>query len=68
MIIEVCDFCGSSVNEDNKTEVIVKDHKGLHIYGYGEACRAKRRYKAVICDECLRAISEKRFKTKNENA
>ena len=60
MIIEVCDFCGSSVNENNKTEVIIKDHKGSHIDEHGWIIRAKRRYTAVLCDDCLKALREKR--------
>ena len=64
MIIEICDLCGSTVDEDNKTEVIVKDHKGRVIDEFG-VWRTKRRYRAVICDDCLKVLREKRFGCEN---
>ena len=56
MLIEVCDLCGKEVKELNKTEVIIKDHKGVEMGCYGFPMPAKRKYKAVICDNCLKAI------------
>ena len=56
MIIEVCDLCKKEVKESNKTEVIIKDYKGVWVDGMGYRQPAKRKYKAVICDNCLRAL------------
>ena len=56
MIIEVCDLCKKEVNDENKTEVIIKDYKGVWVDGMGYAQPAKRKYKAVICDDCLRTL------------
>ena len=56
MFIEVCDLCKQKVNESNKTKVIIKDHKGLMWDGFGYMCGAKRKYKAVICDDCLSVL------------
>ena len=56
MFIEVCDLCKKEVGESNKTEVIIKDHKGLMWDGFGYMRGAKRKYKAVICDDCLRIL------------
>lgn len=51
MMIEVCDLCKKPVNDLNKTEVIIKDYKGLR-YGLG-VYPDKRKIKGVICDNCL---------------
>lgn len=56
MIIEVCDLCKKEVEESNKTEVIIKDYKGVWIDGMGYPQPAKRKYKAVICDDCLNKL------------
>lgn len=55
MFIEVCDLCKKEVKESNKTEVIIKDYKGAEWDGFGYTY-AKRKYKAVICDDCLNKL------------
>lgn len=59
MIIEVCDLCKKEVKDDNKTEVIIKDYKGVWVDGMGYRQPAKRKYKAVICDDCLNKLRGK---------
>ena len=57
MIVELCDLCKKNkVNESNKTEVIIKDCKGVEISAYGFPMPAKRKFKAVICDDCLNKL------------
>lgn len=56
MMIEVCDLCKKPVNDLNKTEVIIKDYKGMEYCSYGDyvgPIRKKRKIKGVICDNCL---------------
>lgn len=54
MNIEVCDICHQPVNDYNKTEVIIKDHKGFAIdFEYGFTYSTHRKFKGVICDDCL---------------
>lgn len=64
MIIEVCDLCNNRVHELNKTEVIIKDYKGL-TFDFNMAFPARRRFKGLICDECLNLL---RHKKENKNA
>lgn len=57
MLVELCDLCKKNeVNEDNKTTVIIKDYKGVWFDGMGYPQPAKRKFKAVICDECLNKL------------
>ena len=60
MIVELCDLCGNQVSENNKTEIIIKDCKGLYIDEYGHPWSCKRKLKGVICDDCLQLLKEKR--------
>lgn len=54
MMIEVCDLCKKPVNDLNKTEVIIKDYKGVRYGSFGlGAYPEKRKIKGVICDDCL---------------
>lgn len=59
MKIEVCDLCNKRVHDMNKTEVIIKDHKGVS-FDFNTALPAKRQFKGVICDDCLRLLKEKK--------
>lgn len=56
MFIEVCDLCKKEVEESNKIEVTIKDYKGVWVDGMGYRQPAKRKYKAVICDNCLKIL------------
>jgi hypothetical protein len=62
MILEVCNLCYKPFCDLTKTEVIIKDYKGFTI-DYCGVFPARRRFKAVICDDCL---SRLRTKTKEE--
>lgn len=53
MMIEVCNLCKKPVNDLNKTEVIIKDYKGMEYCSYGNYIGKKRKIKGVICDNCL---------------
>ena len=52
MKIEVCDLCYKRVYDLTKTEVLIKDHKGISFSEFG-AFPSKRTFRGVICDECL---------------
>lgn len=67
MLIEVCDLCRCEVCGIDKTEVIIKDHKGLEFDIFGYALPAKRRYKAVICEDCLERLRNPKKKEENIN-
>lgn len=67
MIIEVCDLCKNEVHGIDKIEVIIKDHKGLEFDMFGYAFPAKRRYKAVICEDCLERLRNPEKKEENTN-
>lgn len=56
MIIEVCNLCKNEICNYNKTEVIIKDYKGLEFDGCGYPQRGKRKFKGVICDDCLNKL------------
>ena len=56
MLIEVCNLCKREVSSLCKTDVIIKDHKGLEFDICGYALPAKRRFKGVICDDCLNLL------------
>jgi hypothetical protein len=56
MTVELCDLCQKRVGILDKTEVVIKDHKGLHIDEWGHAWPDKRKFKAVICDDCLKLL------------
>lgn len=62
MVIELCDLCGDRVYELNKTEVIIKDYKGVD-FDFCMVFPAKRKFKGVICDDCLRLLKEKKHAT-----
>lgn len=64
MKIEVCDLCNARVHDLNKTEVTITDHKGMTI-DFGRAFPAKRKFKGVICDDCLNLLKAK-VKVKNK--
>lgn len=59
MIVEVCDLCEGRVCEMKRTEVIIKDYKGVHFDQWGSVWPAKRQFKAVICDKCLDLLKGK---------
>lgn len=63
MFIEVCDLCRKEINENNKTEVIIKDYKGVWVDGMGYRQPAKRKCKAVICDNCLDKLKGIQYST-----
>lgn len=67
MLIEVCNLCNRKVSDFNKTEVIIKDHNGVE-FDLGYIFRAKRRFKGVICDDCLELLrgSEKKEEPAND--
>ena len=67
MTIEVCDLCNERVYGLNKTEIIIKDNKGLSFDDYGCAWPSKRKYKAIICDDCLHML-KKNKEHKNERS
>lgn len=67
MLIEVCDLCGNQVSSTNKTEIIIKDNKGLHVDEYGHPWPCKRRFKGVICDDCLQFLKEKNHARKDRS-
>ena len=58
MKIEVCDLCEKKLGELNRTEVIIKDYKGM-TFMCRTALPEKRKFKAVICDNCLNLLREK---------
>lgn len=58
MKIEVCDLCEKKLGELNRTEVIIKDYKGM-TFENRTAFQEKRKFKAVICDDCLSLLREK---------
>ena len=60
MTVELCDLCSERVNDWNKTEVIIKDHKGLSFDEWGNAWPCKRKFKGVICDDCLKFLKARR--------
>lgn len=66
MIVEVCDLCKKPVKDLYKTQVIIKDYKGCEIE-YGFAFPAKRRFKGVICDDCLELLIDSVKKEEDAN-
>ena len=58
MKIEICDLCEKKLGELNRTEVIIKDYKGM-TFEYGVAHQVKRKFKGTICDDCLTLLREK---------
>ena len=57
MKIKVCDLCHIPVNDLNKTEVIIKDYKGVSFGPFGVGTYPeKRKMKGVICDDCLNKL------------
>lgn len=66
MIIEVCDLCKKPVYDLDKTEVIVKDYKGS-TFEFGFVFPAKRRFKGVICDDCLELLRDSVKKEEDAN-
>lgn len=55
MKIEVCDLCECVVNKFNSTRVTIKDYKTYVYAGYGSEV-VPRKWKGVICDNCLNQI------------
>ena len=56
MTIELCDLCNKRVRDLNKTVVTIEDRRGID---FEFLFPAKRKFKGVICDECLRLLKEK---------
>lgn len=63
MTIELCDLCNKCVHDFNKTVVTIEDHKGVDFDFW---LPAKRKFKGVICDECLRLLKEKAKKNEGD--
>lgn len=61
MRIEVCDLCGSEVNEFSSTKVTIKDYKGI-TFDLGTVFPSKRKFSGVICDDCLELLKERKHK------
>ena len=57
MRVEICDLCHKRVFDTIKTTVTIEDYKGMSIE-FGHAFPAKRKFKGVICDECLRRLRD----------
>ena len=55
MKIEVCDLCECRVDKYNSTRVTIKDYKALLYTEYGSKA-VPRKWKGVICDNCLNQI------------
>lgn len=60
MMIEVCDLCKKPVGNLNKTKVIIRDYKGVHISDCGFTTPDERKFKGVICDDCLDKLRSSR--------
>lgn len=60
MIVEVCDLCEKKVSETNKTIVTIEDCKGV-TFDFGGPFPNKRKFKGVICDECLNILKGKKI-------
>ena len=52
MKIEICNLCEKRVDKLNSTKVIIKDYKGI-TFDFDMAFPDKRKFKGVICDDCL---------------
>jgi hypothetical protein len=66
MYIEVCDLCKKRVDEDNKTEIIIKDHKGI-TFKLGFPHSTNRKFKGVICNNCLNLLRTKTNPNEQKN-
>ena len=58
MKVELCDFCEKRVNGLNSTKVIIQDYNGI-TFDIGGAFPCKRKFKGVICDDCLKLLKDK---------
>lgn len=65
MRIEICDLCRRPVSEFDYTEVTIKDYKGVTA-DQGGFFPAKRKFKGVICDDCLKLLRERTAEQKEE--
>ena len=53
-----CDLCERNISkDDNVTQVIWKDNNGVE-FDMGYFFRRKRKFKAHICDKCLKLLRE----------
>ena len=57
MKVELCDLCEKRVSELNSTKVIIKDYNGVS-FDFGTAFPSKRKFKGIICDDCLKLLRE----------
>lgn len=54
-----CDLCGRDISKDeNTTQVTWVDNNG-YTTDFGHVFRAKRKFKADICDNCLELLRKK---------
>lgn len=58
MKVELCNLCERRVSDLNSTKVIIEDYKGIS-FDFGEVFPNKRKFKGVICDDCLNLLKEK---------
>lgn len=53
-----CDLCDRDISKDeNMTKVTWRDNNGIE-YAMGCFFRSKRKFKAHICDKCLKLLRE----------
>lgn len=53
-----CDLCDRDISKDeNITKVTWRDNNGVE-FDMGHFFRSKRKFKAHICDECLKLLRE----------
>lgn len=57
MKVELCDLCKKEVTKLNSTRIIIKDYKGID-FSLGIAFPRKRKFKGVICEDCLNLLEK----------
>lgn len=59
-----CDLCGRDISHDeNTTKITWEDYNG-YTSDFGHVFRTKQKFKADICDDCLKLLREKVSKEK----